>query len=65
MKGGRMSDEKEMRAAGKAMRAYVENDPLIIAPKTPAVWAAGVAIAAVAIGIAWLSCLAAAAIVVS
>lgn len=50
-----MADEKEMRA-------YVENDPLIIALKEPALWVAGAAFAMGAVGCVHLACRAALAI---
>lgn len=42
------------------MRAYVENDPLIIALKSPAVWLCGLAAASAAVGCVHLACRAAA-----
>lgn len=56
-----MPEKTEMRAAGQAMRAYVENDPLIIALKDPAIWAAGAVLAAASVGCAHIACRVAAA----
>ena len=55
-----MPREKEMRADRQAMRAYVENDPLIIALKSPAMWLCGIAAAIAAVGCVHLACRAAA-----
>lgn len=57
-----MRHEKRMRAGVETMRAYVENDPLIIALKSPAMWLCGIAAATGAVGCVHLACRAAAAI---
>ena len=55
-----MPREKEMRADRQAMRAYVENDPLIIALRSHAMWLCGLAAAIATVGCVHLACRAAA-----